>query len=72
MKKTITLIILFTTSFLSIFAHIKPEDVLWGFDGKVTANRFNPLSIMVSNPTPIPFDGQVQLEKKSNHVLQKL
>lgn len=28
------------------------EQVHWGFDGQIVGNRFNPLSILVSNPTP--------------------
>ena len=39
-------------------------DVRWGFDGKVIRNRFNILSILVNNPTPDAFDGELVLHKQ--------
>lgn len=45
------------------------EQIQWGYDGQVVANRFNLLSVLVSNPSPQPFDGRVQLQK-SNGVQQ--
>jgi hypothetical protein len=35
----------------------------WGFDGRVVANRVNPLVVRVSNPTGRPFRGRLVLEK---------
>jgi hypothetical protein len=35
----------------------------WGFDGQVVANRFNLLSLLVSNPSSEPFDGRLELRK---------
>jgi len=39
-------------------------DVRWGFDGKVLRNRFNLLSVLVDNPRPEPFDGELRLQKR--------
>lgn len=41
-----------------------PEgDILWGFDGTVMRDRFNPLTLVVDNPTPEAFDGEVRLHR---------
>ncbi|MDZ4687377.1 MAG: hypothetical protein SH850_20085, partial [Planctomycetaceae bacterium] len=39
------------------------RDVRWGFDGKVVKNRFNLLSVLVDNPKPEAFDGELVLRK---------
>lgn len=39
------------------------EQVIWGFDGQVVVNRFNLLSVLVSNPSPQAFEGKVTLTK---------
>lgn len=39
------------------------EEVRWGFDGRVAVGRFNPLSVLVSNNTPNPVDGELRLTK---------
>ncbi|QDT50121.1 hypothetical protein Pan258_41770 [Symmachiella dynata] len=39
------------------------EEVQWGFDGQVVQNRFNLLSVLVSNPSAEAFDGGMSLEK---------
>src|SRR5262245_57413879 len=39
------------------------DRVEWGFDGQVVINRFNLLSVLVSNPTATAFDGLVELTK---------
>jgi hypothetical protein len=39
-------------------------DVRWGFDGKVVRNRFNILTILVNNPRPDAFDGELVLQKQ--------
>ena len=43
------------------------EEWKWGFDGTVNENHVNPLSVMISNPMPVPFDGPVMLQKV-NHI----
>ncbi len=35
----------------------------WGFDGQVRSEQFNLLSVQVSNPGTIPFDGEIRLER---------
>lgn len=40
------------------------EDVHWGFNGKVAPNRFNLLSVQVSNPSPQEFNGEITLYKR--------
>ncbi|MBT4864019.1 MAG: hypothetical protein HON53_02715 [Planctomycetaceae bacterium] len=42
---------------------IEIENVVWGFDGKVVPNQFNPMSVLVFNPSAEPFDGQLELRK---------
>jgi hypothetical protein len=39
------------------------QQTLWGFDGQVVSDRFNLLSVLVSNPSPQPFDGRLVLKK---------
>ena len=41
------------------------EPYRWGFDGKVVLHRFNPLSVLVQNNSPEPFDGMVSARKFS-------
>jgi hypothetical protein len=40
---------------------VPENDILWGFDGTVMRDRFNPLTLVLDNPTPEPFDGPVRL-----------
>ncbi|HEX6984543.1 MAG TPA: hypothetical protein VF170_04165, partial [Planctomycetaceae bacterium] len=40
---------------------LEVRDVLWGFDGTVMRDRFAPLTLVVDNPTPEPFDGELRL-----------
>lgn len=42
---------------------IEIEDMRWGFNGKVAVNRFNLLSVLISNPLPQPFEGEIVLRK---------
>jgi len=42
---------------------IEIEDMRWGFNGKVAVNRFNMLSVLISNPLPQPFEGEIVLRK---------
>lgn len=44
-------------------AALEVETVVWGFDGKVVPNQFNPLSILMFNPEPDPFEGIIELQK---------
>ncbi|MBI5759913.1 MAG: hypothetical protein HZA46_15450 [Planctomycetales bacterium] len=37
------------------------DEVVWGFDGQVVKHRFNPVSILFSNPKPEAFEGAVRL-----------
>lgn len=39
------------------------SDYKWGFNGKVAPHRFNVLSVLVNNPTPQPFEGNIYLRK---------
>ena len=38
-------------------------DYKWGFNGKVAPHRFNVLSVLLNNPTPKPFEGDIRLQK---------
>jgi hypothetical protein len=38
------------------------QQTIWGFDGRVVPDRFNPLSVLVSNPGNSTFDGALTLE----------
>lgn len=55
---------------LAAFAGTRPcsaieiEQVIWGFDGQVVAQRFNPLSVLVGNSSPEPFEGALRLQKQ--------
>lgn len=42
---------------------LEVKDVQWGFDGKVVPDRFNVLSVLVVNPSMVPFEGAVNLYK---------
>lgn len=35
------------------------EDKKWGFDGQVVQERFNVFSVLVANPSDVPFDGVI-------------
>lgn len=39
------------------------DQVVWGFDGVLVPNRFNLLSVLVSNSTSNAFDGRLELRK---------
>ncbi len=41
-------------------------DIRWGYDGKLTRNRFNVLSILVNHPFPTAFEGEMRLTKRMN------
>jgi hypothetical protein len=42
---------------------LEVEQVHWGFDGQVITGRFNLVSLLISNSSPQPFDGRLQLRK---------
>lgn len=44
-------------------AAVDIADHKWGFNGKVAPHRFNVLSVLVNNPTPQPFTGDLVLTK---------
>ena len=53
---------------LAIIASAAPSQIaleqhVWGFGGRVAADRFNPLSLLLHNPTIEPFDGTLSLER---------
>lgn len=41
-------------------------EVRWGYDGKLTRNRFNVLSVLVNQPLPTAFEGEMWLSKRLN------
>ena len=43
---------------------IEIGQALWGFDGKVAAGRFNPLSVLLINDSPKAYDGVVRLRRQ--------
>jgi len=55
---------------LVILAAAKPasgidvEQECWGFDGQVVLDRFNLLSVLVSNPTDRPVEAAIELQKR--------
>ncbi|MEP6667646.1 MAG: hypothetical protein ABJF10_00750 [Chthoniobacter sp.] len=40
---------------------LEVEQTLWGFDGRVVPDHFNPFSVLVSNPGNLAFDGALSL-----------
>ena len=44
---------------------IEVEQVRWGFDGQVVANRYHPLSLLIRNSSPDPVDLILQLRKSN-------
>ena len=43
---------------------IEVEEVRWGFNGKVAPNRFNVLSVLISNASPQTYSGDITLYKR--------
>ena len=39
---------------------VEEVDITWGFDGHVVEGRFNPVSILVTNPEGRPFEGVLE------------
>lgn len=44
---------------------LKINQVVWGFDGRVTPNEFNPVSILLDNQSDEPFEGSIALQQRS-------
>ena len=44
---------------------LKISQVVWGFDGRVTPNQFNPVSILVDNPSDEAFEGRISIRQSS-------
>jgi hypothetical protein len=42
---------------------LEVKEARWGFDGKVVAGKFNILSVLVDEPGPAPFDGEISLSE---------
>ena len=53
---------LLVISFSSVCSALEVEQVIWGFEGGVVPFRFNPVSILVSNPTPEAVDLPLHLQ----------
>lgn len=60
----LTLFVLALQFLSGLASAIEIEDMRWGYNGKVALNRFNILSVLVQNPTPQPFTGEMRLVKK--------
>ena len=43
---------------------LKIAEVVWGFDGRVTPNEFNQVSVLLDNQGDEPFDGPLRLTQK--------
>ncbi|MEX2286053.1 MAG: hypothetical protein WD648_03125 [Planctomycetaceae bacterium] len=46
-------------------AALEIDEILWGYDGRVAVDCFNPLSVLVSNRSATAFDGSMTLWQKS-------
>ncbi len=42
---------------------IDVSEIRWGFDGRVTPQCFNLLSVLITNPAPFPFEGTLELHE---------
>lgn len=54
--------------FVNQASAIDIEETIWGFDGQVAPNEFNPLSILISNPTAEEVEGTFRLQKTSGGI----
>ena len=62
-RKIGLLLVAFCSLFASTASAIEISDYKWGFNGKVSPHRFNLLSVLVNNPTPQQFTGEIRLRK---------
>ena len=54
--------LIFALLLSALHAHaLEVRQVLWGFDGRVVPNRFNPVSVLISNPDGKVFDDALSL-----------
>jgi len=60
------LLILLITGLSLTLSAVEVEQWKWGFDGTMVENDINPLSVMISNPMPVPFDGIITLRKQDS------
>ncbi|MFH1421568.1 MAG: hypothetical protein ABIH42_02495 [Planctomycetota bacterium] len=58
-KILLTLLFVFVIAF-PVYA-LEVKDMKWGFDGKVITERVNVLSVLITNPTDMPFEGFISL-----------
>ncbi len=61
MARALAIFVLFFAPFCSSALEIR--QTLWGFNGQVTPDAFNPLSVLVDNPSPAPFSGALMLRE---------
>src|SRR5688572_25557781 len=48
---------------------LEVKEIRWGFDGKVVSGRFNILSVLVDEPGPAPYDGEISLSETRGSTL---
>ena len=41
------------------------REVIWGFDGRAALNQFNPVSILLDNPSDEAYEGPVRLRQRT-------
>ena len=46
---------------------LEVDEVLWGFNGRVTLECFNPLAVLVSNRSANAFDGSIDLWQSAHN-----
>ncbi|MCA9004841.1 MAG: hypothetical protein KDA70_06160 [Planctomycetaceae bacterium] len=44
---------------------IEIHDIRWGFNDRLTAFHINPVTVLIENPDPEPFEGEVQFHQES-------
>lgn len=59
----IIFVCLLLTCYVTIVSAFEVEQTIWGFDGKVVPKQINPLSVLLSNPTPKAEEGRLLLRK---------
>jgi hypothetical protein len=59
----LALALAFSALLTPVASALQIKDVRWGFDGKVVLGKFNILSVLVDEPGPGPFDGDISLSE---------
>ena len=59
----VLLVVVLLAAFPSRSRALDVGETRWGFDGRATPQCFNLLSVLVSNPTPEPFEGILELRE---------